>query len=95
MGLNFSLVVHHIMVLAKFWLPIIASLGVIQELFGKCLTNTLYLFSLLTLFPYLIISWAEVLFIFVVGLWWLSVHWIFINHFGYSFATLIIDFQSI
>jgi hypothetical protein len=47
MGLHFSLVVHHIRVLAKFWLPIIASLGVIQELFGKSLINTLYLFSLL------------------------------------------------
>jgi hypothetical protein len=47
MGLHFSLVVHHIMILAKFWLPIIASLGVIQELFGKCLIITLYLFSLL------------------------------------------------
>jgi hypothetical protein len=47
MGLHFSLVVHHTMDLAKFWLPIIASLGVIQELFGKCLYITLYLFSLL------------------------------------------------
>jgi hypothetical protein len=44
-------------------------------------------------FPYLK-SWAEVFFIFVVGLWWLQVHWIFIIHFGYSFVTLIIDFQS-
>ena len=47
MGLYFSLVVYLIMDLAKFWLPIIASLGVIQELFGKNLINTLYLFSLL------------------------------------------------
>jgi hypothetical protein len=30
--------------------------------------------------------------IFVVGLWWLQVHWIFIIHFGYSCVTLIIDF---
>jgi hypothetical protein len=47
MGLHFSLVVNLIMDLAKFWLPIIASLGVIQELFGKCLIITLYLFSVL------------------------------------------------
>ena len=52
------------------------------------------LLSLCIYFPYLK-SWAGVLCIFVVGLWWLQVHWIFINHFGYSFATLIIDFQSI
>jgi hypothetical protein len=42
-----GLVVHLIMDLANFWLPIIASLGVIQELLGKSLIITLYLFSLL------------------------------------------------
>jgi hypothetical protein len=42
-------------------------------------------------FPYLK-CWAEVFIIFVVGLWWLQVHWIFIIHFGYSCVTLIIDF---
>jgi hypothetical protein len=47
MGLHFYLVVHLIMDLANFWLPIIASLGVIQELLGKSLIITLYLFSLL------------------------------------------------
>jgi hypothetical protein len=47
MGFHFSLMVNLIMDLAKFWLPIIASLGVIQELFGKCLIITLYLFSVL------------------------------------------------
>jgi hypothetical protein len=47
MGLHFSLVVYLIMDLANFWLPIIVSLGVIQELFGKYLIITLYLFSLL------------------------------------------------
>jgi hypothetical protein len=35
MGLHFSLVVYLIMDLANFWLPIIASLGVIHDLFGK------------------------------------------------------------
>jgi hypothetical protein len=33
--------------LSKFWLPIIASLGVIHDLFGKCLIIILFLFSLL------------------------------------------------
>jgi hypothetical protein len=46
MGLHFYLVVHLIMDLANFWLPILASLEVIQELFGKCIIITLYLFSL-------------------------------------------------
>jgi hypothetical protein len=63
MGLHFSLIVYLIMDLANFWLPIITLLGVVQELLGKCFIITLYLFSLK--------SWAEVLFIFVVGLWWL------------------------
>jgi hypothetical protein len=45
--LHFSLVVYLIMDLANFWLPIIASLGVIHDLFGKCLIIILYLFSLL------------------------------------------------
>jgi hypothetical protein len=47
MGLHFSLVVYLIMDLANFWLPIIASLGDIYDLFGKCLIIILYLFSLL------------------------------------------------
>jgi hypothetical protein len=64
MGLHFSLVVYLIMDLANFWFPIIASLGVVYDLFGKCLIITLYLFSLLKML-------AEVFFIFVVGLWWL------------------------
>jgi hypothetical protein len=46
------------------------------------------LLSLCIYFPYLK-SWAEMLFIFVVGLLIGVVY-----HFGYSFATLIIDFQS-
>jgi hypothetical protein len=33
--------------LVNFWLPIITSLGVVQDLFGKCLISILYLFSLL------------------------------------------------
>jgi hypothetical protein len=64
MGLHFSLVVYLIMDLAKFWLPIIILFGVVHDLVGKCFVITLYLFSLLK-------SWAEVLCIFVVGLWWL------------------------
>jgi hypothetical protein len=63
MGLHFSLVVYLIIDLANFWLPIITLLGVVHDLFGKCLISILYLFSLK--------SWAEVFFIFVVGLWWL------------------------
>jgi hypothetical protein len=47
MGLHFSLVVYLIMDLANFWLPFIASLGVVHDLFGKCLIIALYLFSLL------------------------------------------------
>jgi hypothetical protein len=47
MGLHFSLVVYLIMDLANFWLPIITLIGVVHDLFGKCLINTLYLFSLL------------------------------------------------
>jgi hypothetical protein len=47
MGLDFSLVVYLIMDLANFWLPIIASLGVVHDLFEKCLIIILYLFSLL------------------------------------------------
>jgi hypothetical protein len=47
MGLHFSLVVHHTMDLEKFWLPIIASLGVVHDLFGKYLISILYLFFLL------------------------------------------------
>ena len=75
--------------LANFWLPIITLKGVVHDLFEKnaLLSPCIY-------FLYLK-SWAEVLCIFVVGLWWLQVHWIFIKHFGYSFAYLIIDFQSI
>jgi hypothetical protein len=64
MGLHFSLVVYLITDLVNFWLPIITFIGVVHDLFGKCLIITLYLFSLLK-------SWAEVVFIFVVGLWWL------------------------
>jgi hypothetical protein len=85
MGLHFSLVIYLIMDLANFWLPIITLIEVVHDLFGNVLLS-LCIYS-----PYLK-SWAEVLCIFVVGLWWLQVHWIFINHFGYSFATLIIDF---
>jgi hypothetical protein len=33
--------------LENFWLPIIASLWVIHDLFGKCLIIILFLFSLL------------------------------------------------
>jgi hypothetical protein len=47
MGLRFSLVAYLIMDLANFWLPIIASLGVIHDLLGICLIIILYLFSLL------------------------------------------------
>jgi hypothetical protein len=47
MGLHFSLVAYLIIDLAKFWLPIIALLWVILDLFGKCLIITLYLFTLL------------------------------------------------
>jgi hypothetical protein len=47
MGLHFSLVVYLIMDLANFWLPIITLIGVVHDLFGKCLILTLYLFSLL------------------------------------------------
>jgi hypothetical protein len=61
MGLHFSLVVYLIMDLANFWLPIITLLGVVHDLFGKCLIIILYLF------PYLK-GWAEVFLIFVVGL---------------------------
>jgi hypothetical protein len=35
MGLHFSLVAYLIIDLAKFWLPIIALLWVIHDLFGK------------------------------------------------------------
>jgi hypothetical protein len=47
MGWHFSLVVYTIMDLANFWLPIITLIGVVHDLFGKCLIITLYLFSLL------------------------------------------------
>jgi hypothetical protein len=47
MGLHFSLVVYLTMDLANIWLPIITSLGVVQDLFEKFLIITLYLFSLL------------------------------------------------
>jgi hypothetical protein len=47
MNLHFSLVVYFIMDLANFWLPIITLFEVVQELLGKCLIITLYLFSLL------------------------------------------------
>jgi hypothetical protein len=47
MGLHFSLVAYLIMDLANFWVPIIASLWVIHDLFGKCFIIILYLFSLL------------------------------------------------
>jgi hypothetical protein len=47
MGLHFSLVVYLIMDLANFWLPIITSLGVVHDLFGKYLISISYLFSLL------------------------------------------------
>jgi fumarate reductase subunit D len=43
----FSLVVYLIMDIANFWLPIITLIGVVHDLFGKCLIITLYLFSLL------------------------------------------------
>jgi hypothetical protein len=47
MGWHFSLVVYPIMDLAIFWLPIITLIGVVPDLFGKCLIITLYLFPLL------------------------------------------------
>jgi hypothetical protein len=47
MGLHYSLVVHLIMDLANFWLPIITLIGVVHDLFGKCLIIILYLVSLL------------------------------------------------
>jgi hypothetical protein len=47
MGLHFSLVSYLIIDLAKFWLPIIASLWVIHDLFGKCLLIVVFLFTLL------------------------------------------------
>jgi hypothetical protein len=40
-------VVYLIIDLAKFWVPIIALLLVIYDLFGKCLIIILYLFTLL------------------------------------------------
>jgi hypothetical protein len=64
MGLHFSLVVYLIMDLANFWLPIITLKGVVYDLLEKCPIIILDLFSLLK-------SWAGVLCIFVVGLWWL------------------------
>jgi hypothetical protein len=64
MGLHFSLVAYLIIDLAKFWLPIIALLWVIHDLFGKCLIIILYLFTLLKMM-------AEVFIIFAVGFWWL------------------------
>jgi hypothetical protein len=47
MDLHFSLVAYIIIDLAKFWLPIIALLWVIHDLFGKCLIIMLDLFTLL------------------------------------------------
>jgi hypothetical protein len=47
MGLHFSLVVYLTMDLANFWLPIITLLGVVHDLFEKCLISILYLSSLL------------------------------------------------
>jgi hypothetical protein len=61
MGLHFSLVVYLIMDLANFWLPIITLLRVVHDLFGNA-SLAFYIY-----FPYLK-SWAEVFFIFVVGL---------------------------
>jgi hypothetical protein len=46
MGLHFSLVAYLIIDLAKFYLPIIVLLWVIQYLFGKRLIIILYLFTL-------------------------------------------------
>jgi hypothetical protein len=47
MGLHFSVMAYLIIDLAKVWLPIIALLWVIHDLFGKCLIIILYLFTLL------------------------------------------------
>jgi hypothetical protein len=47
MGLHFSLVVYLVMDLANFLLPIITLIGVVHDLFGKCLILTLHLFFLL------------------------------------------------
>jgi hypothetical protein len=47
MGLHFSLVVYLIMDLANFWLAIITLIGVVHDLFGKCIIIILHLFSLL------------------------------------------------
>jgi hypothetical protein len=85
MGLHFSLVAYLIIDLAKFWLPIIALLWVIHDLFEKCFIIMLDLFTLLKL-------WDGVFIIFAVGFWWLQVHWIFIINFGSSFVILLIDF---
>jgi hypothetical protein len=49
MGLHFCLVAYLIIDLAEFWLPIIALLWVIHDLFGKCLIIILYLFALLNM----------------------------------------------
>jgi hypothetical protein len=85
MGLHFSLVAYLIIDLAKFWLPLIALLWVINDLFGKCLIIILDLFTLLKM-----MGWGFI--IFAVGFWWLQVYWIFISNFGSSFVILIIDF---
>jgi hypothetical protein len=47
MGLHFSLVDCPIKDLANFWLPIITLIGVVHDLFGKCLIITLHLISFL------------------------------------------------
>jgi hypothetical protein len=85
MGLHFSLVAYLIIDLAKFWLPIIALLWVIHDLFGKCLIIILYLFTLLKM-----MGWG--VHYFAVGFSWLQVYWIYIINFGSSFVILIIDF---
>jgi hypothetical protein len=60
MGLHFSLVVYLIIDLAKFWLPIIALLLVIHDLFGNASLSYYICLSYLK-------CWAEVFIIFAVG----------------------------
>ena len=85
MGLHFSLMAYLISDLAKFYLPIIASFGLLM-IYSKydSLSCSIYL-------PYLK-WWAGVFIIFAVGFWWSQVHWIFINNFGSGFIILIIVF---
>jgi hypothetical protein len=77
---------YFIIDLVKFYLPIIALFFGLLMIYLKY--DLISSFICLTYLKW----WAGTFIIFVVGFYWLQVHWIFINSFEIVFIILIIVF---